>query len=170
VKIKIVSLIALALSINAYSAAPLNDAQITKVIMTVDKDEMTLGKLAKDSSKNKEVLGFADHMIKDHSKSQKKFSDLAQKLSIVPEVSDKSNLMKAESEKTETELMSQQNTKTFDKAYIDAMITGHQKVLKGIDEELLPSAKNTELRAMLKTKRETVASHLKHAQEVQSKL
>jgi putative membrane protein len=129
-----------------------------------------LGKLAKATSKNSAVLGFADHMITDHTKSEQKATGLAKKLSWTPQDSEKSKTIKADGDKTKTDLMSLKDPKAFDVAYMDAMVLAHQKVLKGIDEELIPSAKNEELKDMLKSKRDTVAMHLKHAQDVQGKL
>jgi putative membrane protein len=169
-KFLILPLLGIALSVSAFSANALNDAQITKVVLTVDKGETELGQLAKDSSKNPDVLGFANHMMTDHLKGQQKAMALAKQLSLAPQDSKKSASMKKDTDLTKGLLMSKQSSVEFDKAYMDAMVRAHEKVLQGIDSELLPAAQNEELKAMLKTKRETVMSHLKYAKEIQTKL
>lgn len=166
----ILPLLGFALSLQAFSATTLTDSQITKVVLTVDKGEAELGKLAQTSSENKEVQGFANHMVMDHTKGQAKAMALAKQLALTPQDSEKSVAMNKENELTKGLLMSKQKPKEFDKAYMEAMVKGHEKVLKQIDSELLPQAKNEELKAMLTTKRETVMGHLKHAKEIQAKL
>jgi putative membrane protein len=159
----------MALSANLYAAAALNDAQITKVVMTVDKGESDLGKLAESKTKNLNVKQFAEMMVKDHTEGQKKMSDFVQKSAMTPEDSEKSKTMKTEGDQTKAKLMGL-NDKAFDKAYIDSMVSGHKKVLDGIDKELLPSAKNSELKSMLEKKRNTVKNHLSHAIDIQASI
>ena len=54
----------------------------------------------------------------------------------------------------------------FEGAYLDAMIQGHTEVLKMIDDQLLPSAKDAALQAHLKTTRNDVAQHLEKAKQL----
>jgi putative membrane protein len=58
----------------------------------------------------------------------------------------------------------------FDKAYAEHEVAYHQQVLDAIDKTLIPSAKNEELKALLVKVRPTIAEHLDHARELQSKL
>lgn len=159
----------LLLSAHLHSAPTLNDAQITKVIMTVDEGEAELGKMAKGTTNNPAVKKFADHMVMDHTESQMKFTTLAKKISVTPQDSEKSTSMKNDGIATKTKLTGLRGAE-FDKSYIDSMVTAHQKVLDGLDKDLIPSAKNDELKAALQKKRNTVSDHLKHAKEVQATL
>jgi putative membrane protein len=147
----------------------LTDAQITQVVLTVDKGETELGKLAKVTSKNPEVKKFADDMIQDHTESQLKAINLSKKLAITPMESEQSMMVKKDGDQTKAKLMNLKG-KDFDKAYIDSMVQAHQKVLNRIDNELLPEAKNEDLKAMLQTKRTSVSQHLNHAKAVQTSI
>lgn len=55
----------------------------------------------------------------------------------------------------------------FDKAYVDMMVTGHEKVLATLDNSLIPNAQNTDLRNHLMKTRGAVAAHLDHAKKLQ---
>lgn len=146
-----------------------NDAEISKILDETNKGEIELAKLAKSKSKNEEVKKFADHMIKEHTTNNKNSMQLAQKLAIKPESNEKSNEMKQEGEKKLTELKSLQG-KEFDKAYMDSQVNMHSKVLSDLDNQLLTSAKNPELKAMLEKTRTAVSQHLDQAKKIQSTL
>ena len=57
--------------------------------------------------------------------------------------------------------------KSFNKTYISQEIVFHKQVLDVIDNQLLPSATNEELKALLVKVRTAVASHLEHAEKIQ---
>jgi putative membrane protein len=66
-----------------------------------------------------------------------------------------------------------QNLKTlngaaFDKAYVDHEVAYHQQVIEAIDKTLIPSAQNTELKALLVSVRPAFVGHLEHAQRIQT--
>jgi putative membrane protein len=58
----------------------------------------------------------------------------------------------------------------FDKAYIAHEVDVHQKVLNALDQTLLPSAQNPELKNVLTQVRATVEAHLTRARDIQGKL
>ncbi len=58
----------------------------------------------------------------------------------------------------------------FDRAWIDLMVEGHAKALGMIDGQLLPGAKNPQLRQHLTNTRKAVAAHLAQAQRLQNAL
>ena len=58
----------------------------------------------------------------------------------------------------------------FDRDYIGAQVEGHKKLLSALDEQLIPSARDSELKTMLHDTRATVESHLKEAEKIQSSL
>jgi putative membrane protein len=58
----------------------------------------------------------------------------------------------------------------FDKAYVDHEVTYHQTVLDAIDQTLIPSAQNPELKALLTKTRPAIEAHLNHAKHIQSKM
>ncbi|HWK49108.1 MAG TPA: DUF4142 domain-containing protein, partial [Steroidobacter sp.] len=58
----------------------------------------------------------------------------------------------------------------FDKAYVDHEVTYHQAVLDAMDQTLIPSAQNAELKALLVKVRPAFVAHLEHAKELQASL
>ena len=55
----------------------------------------------------------------------------------------------------------------FEKAWIDAMATGHQEALTKLDSELIPSATDSRVRDHLQTTRKAIAAHLETAKTLQ---
>jgi len=85
--------------------------------------EVALGKLAQTKAANAQVKNFADMMVKDHSKANDELMAIAKQKNItLPAAPD------AEHQKKMDDL-SKLSGKDFDKAYIDAMVDGHKKVL-----------------------------------------
>ena len=58
----------------------------------------------------------------------------------------------------------------FDKAYVNAEVDLHQAVLDQLDNTLIPSAQNAELKSLLEQARPTISAHLDHAKSLKSKL
>src|SRR5438105_15631842 len=58
----------------------------------------------------------------------------------------------------------------FDKAYLDNEIAYHQAVLDMLDQQLIPGAKNAELKDLLTSVRPAFAAHLDHAKETRANL
>lgn len=152
----------------AASGAP-NDAQIAEIVVTVDNGEINEAKLAKSKAKSPKVKKFAQEMITDHGKANKKTAALASKLKMKPEKSADSKQLKQESMDQVKKLKGLKGAE-FDKEYIDAQVTDHQKTLDKLDTELIPNAKNPELKEMLTTTRATIAKHLENAKTVQASL
>jgi putative membrane protein len=146
-----------------------NDAQITKILHETNEGEIDLAKLAKSKSKNDEVKKFADHMIKDHTSNNKMGKQLTNKLNIKPVTSENSEEMKKEGSEKLAELK-KLDGKEFDKAYMDSQVNTHTKVLSDLDNTMLTSAKNPELKAMLEKTRTAVSQHLDQAKKIQSTL
>src|SRR5690349_13948382 len=77
----------LALACSAAFAADAGptDAQIAAIVVTANQVDIDAGQLAKKTSKNKDVEGFAQLMITDHSGVNKSATDLVTKLHVTPE-------------------------------------------------------------------------------------
>jgi len=58
----------------------------------------------------------------------------------------------------------------FDKAYVNAEVDLHQSVLDQLDNTLIPSAQNAELKSLLEQARPTISAHLDHAKSLKTKL
>ena len=56
----------------------------------------------------------------------------------------------------------------FDSAYVEREVAYHQAVLDALDQTLIPSATNAELRTLLEQARPAFVAHLEHARSLQS--
>jgi putative membrane protein len=149
--------------------APLSDEQIAAVTNAANTGEVDQAKEAVKKAKNAKVKAFANEMIKDHGEAYKKQNEILKKASLT--ASDNPVAMQITTDGKQ--VMSTLNAATgadFDKAYMDAQVKEHQQVLDNLDNKLIPSAKNAELKAHLQTIRTKVAHHLKMAQDLQGSL
>ena len=152
----------------AFAQAP-SDPQIAGIVVTANQIDIDAGKLAKASSKTKEVQDFAQQMITDHTAVNKQAAALAQKLGVKPEESDTSKSLKQAAADATKKLKGLKGTQ-FDKAYVDNEVEYHQQVLDAIDKVLIPSAQNDELKALIVKVRPAIATHLEHARHLQASL
>jgi putative membrane protein len=152
----------------AYAQAP-SDPQIAGIVVTANQIDIDAGKLAKSRSKNKEVQGFANQMITDHTAVNKQAVALAKKLGVKPESSDTQESLKKGARENVTNLKKLKGAQ-FDKAYVDHEVAYHQAVLDAIDKTLIPSAQNAELKGLIQKVRPAIAAHLDHAKHLQGSL
>jgi putative membrane protein len=147
----------------------LSDGQIAAVVETANKGEIDQAKTALKKSKNARVRQFAQHMVTDHTGAMNDEKTVDQKNGITPQANDVSDGIKSNGEKVMSQLNSSAGD-SFDKAYIDAQVDEHQKVLDTLDNKLIPKAQNADLKSLLEKVRAKVAGHLKMAQDVQASL
>jgi putative membrane protein len=140
----------------------LTDEQIAAITDAANTAEIAQAKLAESKSKSPDVKRFAAMMIHHHGDAKKKQAQL--KLQMAD--SSDSTALKADAAST-LDALKKDAGKAFDKAYIDAQVDGHQKVLDAINQKLLPNVKNADLKAYLDEIKPRVEEHLKQAKELQ---
>jgi putative membrane protein len=144
-------------------AAKPTDPQIAHIAYTAGVIDITAAKQAKSKSKNKEVLSFADDMLRDHEAVNKQALDLVKKLNVTPEDNDTSrSLSKAAADK-QTELAKLDGA-AYDKAYIQNEVAYHKTVNGALETTLIPSANNAELKSLLQTGLKIFQGHQQHAE------
>ena len=146
--------------------ANLNDAQIAAIAVAANQVDIDAGKAAESKSSNQEVKAFAHRMIADHTDVINQATALVTKLKVTPEECTLSKSLKSDGQKN-LDRLTKMDGKAFNKAYIYQEIAFHKQVLDVIDNMLLPSAKNEELKALLVKVRGGVTSHLEHAEKIQ---
>ncbi|MBK9420557.1 MAG: DUF4142 domain-containing protein [Flavobacteriales bacterium] len=153
------------LGAQAQDAPALTDPQIAHIAVTANQIDVNYAAIAKEKSKNKDVIHFAETMAADHNGIIKKATDLAKKLGVTPEDNATSKSLKEQEAKTSKYLRSL-NGAAFDKAYIDNEVTYHKAVIGTVKNTLVPSTKNAELKALLVSVEPVLATHLEHAEMV----
>jgi putative membrane protein len=108
-------------------------------------------------------------MITDHSGVNKSATDLVQKLHVTPE-SNATSVSLQNGGDDNLAALKKLNGDAFDKAYVDHEVVYHEAVLQAVDETLIPSAQNAELKGLLIKVRPAIAAHLDHAKHIQAEL
>lgn len=153
----------------AASQAELNDAQIAKVLLTINEGEIDAGKMAQKKAQKSEVKDFAKMMVDDHKNNMKETKDLSKKQDFGTKQSDLAKTLEKDAKNANKDLKKSAKN-DFDKNYLAQQIDMHNKALETLDATLIPKAQNAEFKAHLQKTRDAVASHLNHAKELQSTL
>ena len=153
----------------AKTSAALNDAQIAAIVVTANQIDIDNANLAMQTSDNDEVKQFARQMIDDHTSVNKAAKALVERLGVTPEESDTSRSLVKDADKTRERMRSLTGAE-FDKAYVDNEVAYHEAVIAMLDDTLIPSAQNPELKSMLVDVRPAFVAHLEHARRIQASL
>src|SRR5215813_2334229 len=148
------------------AAQQINDAQIAAVAVAANQVDVDAGKLALNKAKNGEVKKFAQTMVTDHGGAIKAATDLVGKLKVTPQENDTSKALVKGGQDARAKL-SGLSGEAFDKAYVDNEVGYHETVVKALDDTLIPSAQNGDLKGLLTSVRGVVAAHLDHARHLQ---
>ena len=144
----------------------LTDPEIASVAVTANQIDINYATIAKEKSKNKEILRFAETMSNDHKAIITQAVELVTKLKVAPKDNAVSQQLNADAEKTKKMLKSKSG-KAFDKAYINNEVAYHKAVIAAVSSLLIPGAQNAELKALLQKVLPALNAHLEHAEMVQ---
>lgn len=143
--------------------------------------EVQLGKLATERAASADVKAFGQMMVMDHSKAGDELKQVASQLNVQPPT------QLDPKHRDLAERLSKLQGAAFDRAYMDAMVQGHQEVLAklrarstnphaagtaaGGQGELAPARQGEQALTQWATKASpTVQQHLERAQELQKKV
>jgi putative membrane protein len=156
-------------SSSSTSAAPaLTDANIVAMVDEANMADSSSGKVAATKGTNAEVKTFGRDMMRDHHALRKMGQDLAKKLNVTPQMP-ASDSSEAKDKAWVDSLNSMPKGTAWDKAYIDHEVAVHQQVLSTL-HTAEGAAQNAELKSLISKAIPTIESHLKKAQDIQSKL
>lgn len=144
------------------------DNNILAVLVVLNKNEIKAAKEALKHTKNGHVTTFALLMQKDHGNNLKETLKIAHDINISIKPTASSNELKEKGKKELNNLSSLKGNE-FDKAYIDAMVKGHQNALEQVTQ-FQSQTNNEELKNHLNQTKTAVEKHLNIAKEVQNKL
>lgn len=153
----------------APAAGALTDPQIAAIVVAANQVDIDAGNLALKKTKNEEVKKFAQQMVTDHTAVNKAAVDLVTKLKVTPEETDASKGLVAGGADNRAKLEKLDGAE-FDKAYVDNEVAYHKAVIDVLDQKLIPSASNADLKSTLVGVKPAFDEHLKHAEMLQSQL
>jgi len=151
------------------SAAPtLTDPNIVALVDEANRADSAAGNVAASKGTNSEVKAFGRDMMRDHHALRKMGQDLAKKLNVTPQMPPNNNSVATDNAWVDT-LQSTPKGTAWDKAYIDHEVGVHTQVLATL-HTAEGAAQNAELKDLITKAIPTIESHLKKAQDIQSKL
>ena len=153
----------------AQGGAKPTDPQIAHIAYTAGQLDIEAAKQALEKSKNKDVRAFAVDMVRDHTAVNKQALDLVKKLKVTPEDNDTSKALTKQAAAKRAELAKLSGA-AFDKAYITNEVAYHKTVDSALENTLIPSASNAELKNLLQTGLKIFQGHEQHAEHVASEL
>lgn len=153
----------------AYSADKPGDPQIAHIAYTAGVIDVEAAKQAIAKSKNKDVVAFAEDMVRDHEEVNKQALALVKKLNVTPEDNATSQALTKAASETRDKLAGLEGA-AFDKAYVDNEVAYHKQVNGALETLLIPSASNGELKGLLETGLKIFQGHQQHAEHVAGEL
>lgn len=169
------SLVALALlSAGCWWKAPeapapaITDANIAAIVVTANTIDIQYADLALAKSQDADVREFATMVKRDHQSVNETAGALVARLGVTPEMNSVAFDLRDDAETKRLTLRDFEGA-AFDSAYAANEVAYHTTVLGAIDNALIPSAQNAELKALLVAVRPAVAAHLEHARELSAK-
>ncbi|EIL89801.1 DUF4142 domain-containing protein [Rhodanobacter spathiphylli] len=154
----------------APAAAPaINDAQIAHIAYTAGVIDVTAAKQALQKSHNKAVRAFAEEMARDHTAVNDQALALVKKLGVTPQDNPTSQSL-ASNAAAEQKKLAALSGSAYDKAYAANEVAYHKAVNAALQDTLIPSAQNAELKSLLETGLKLFQSHQMHAEHLAQSL
>ena len=151
------------------TAPAVTDAEIAAIVVMANTIDAEAGDLAVARASSEDVRAFAKTMATDHRAVNAQAGELVTRLGVVPETNAVSERLKAEAATVQAEL-SKKSGADFDRAYIAREVAYHRAVIEAVDQMLIPSARNAELKQTLISVRPAFVAHLRHAEQLQQSL
>ena len=149
----------------AWAAPGPTDPQIAHIAYTADAIDVAAGKQALAKSHNPKVREFAEEMVRDHTAVNDKALALVKKLGVTPQPNPTSAALQGQAiaERAKLEKLS---GAIFDRAYVANEVAYHKTVNGALEQTLIPSAQNGELKSLLQTGLKLFEEHQAHAEQL----
>jgi putative membrane protein len=156
-----------ALMANAETVTP-SDAEIFGILAAANTGEIQAAEIAAQKATHPEIKGFAQQMQTEHTTMNKESTALAGKLGLKSKESATSKML---TKKSQADLKKLRELKgaEFEEEYIGDQVLMHKLVLETIENVLIKSADNPELKTLLTQAQGKVAAHLDHARQLDKK-
>lgn len=150
---------------------PPNDRDIAAIFLAANNTDVSYAQVAMTPGRTTtpEILEFARRMFSDHGGLNKAALDLYSTTGIIPR-DHRISLDFRDESAAKRDTLRERTGALFDSTYMAIEVRYHTRLLGALDDLLIPSAKNSELKALLTRVRPAVAAHLEHATRVQAGL
>lgn len=151
---------------DASAAGVLSAGNIAAVTTASNMDEVQTSELALQRATDASVKNYAQAMVAEHQALQRGLDSLLAAKGVTAQENSQSQQMKDRLASTLQQLSSQSGAQ-FDQAYMAHQVEAHQMTLTALDTQLIPSATDPELQAVLRdVVRPRVAQHLEQARAI----
>ena len=162
-------IVAGAIGAQALAADGPSDAEIAHIAYTAGAIDAAAAEQALVKSDDANVRSFASTMLRDHQAVNGKALELVKKLGVTPADNGTSQALSKQAAITHDRLAKLSGT-AFDRAYMQNEVAYHQAVNGALKDTLIPSADNSELKALLETGATLFGEHQAHAEALAAKL
>lgn len=146
----VLAALAFAFAVAPAQSATLTDPQIAHIAYTAGALDIKAAQIALKTSKNADVIAFANNMVADHQAVNDQALALLKKLDVTPEDNDSSKALVKQADDEQAKLAKLTGA-DFDKAYAANELAYHKTVNGALEQTLIPAASNAELKALLTT-------------------
>ena len=143
------------------------------MVMAVDQHEIAAAEQAQEKQLSGDAAAYAETLLEDHTRNLEATRGLmglegepGTGDENVPGADDDMVAQMREKHASERERLGQLDGDEYERAWIEAMVAGHTEALQMLDNQLIPSADDEELRGHLQNTRQAIARHLETAQEL----
>jgi len=154
------------------SEAPLSQPEALAMLTAVNDHEIAAAEQARTKGVNGAVLEYADLLHEEHMQNLAETTEVASAAgSTSPAGTTDTAPVVAQRMKGQDELkaLDALEVEAYSKAYVDAMVKGHEAVLTLIDDRLLPAATDERVRMHLAATRGHIAMHLDEGKRLQTR-
>ena len=138
------------------------ETEAAQILRVINANEIEVSRVARERSQNDDILRYASVMIADH----RGMTELLD--SLVQPVSDSVNAESRALRDAGTALVDSlwRLEGGFNNTYIQRQVAAHEQALLLLDTALIPSARNPQLKKLLRDLRPAVVAHLQRAQQI----
>jgi putative membrane protein len=138
---------------------PVSDQKFADKAANIDKAEVKLAQLALEKTSNADVKKFAERMVQDHSRMDKKLTGIMTQQNLpMPERLDAKH-------QALYDRLSRLQGEEFDRAYAAAMVKGHTEAIQLFESEAR-NGKDAAIRSLAETEVPTLKEHLALAEKM----
>jgi putative membrane protein len=141
------------------------DAGILAKLVAVDQNEIKVARTAEKKKVSAATLNYARMLRDQHQQNLSDTQKLAHKLALSPRPTSEADDIHKQGT-TELAMLQPLEGQEFERAFLDAMVKGHEEALSMLDDGIA-SAGNDEVKAHLQKTRDAVATHLSEAKQLQ---
>ena len=141
------------------------DPQIAHIAYTAGELDIKAAQQALQKATDPKVKAFAQDMVRDHTSVNQQALALCKKLGVTPEDNDTSKALVKQADAERAKLAGLSGA-AFDKAYMENEVAYHHSVNGALQNTLIPSAQNAQLKSLLQTGLKIFQGHEAHAREI----